>query len=98
MKWVRIVNIIHQALLISALENAKYAEKIGLSKNKIVISCKVSNVRHDLNLTEIGLSPYFSRVKNEIYNLDLRTLRSLRTWSLRTWALRTWALRTLRAL
>ena len=36
--------VMREALLTSALSSAKYAEKIGLSQDKIVISCKLSNV------------------------------------------------------
>jgi (E)-4-hydroxy-3-methylbut-2-enyl-diphosphate synthase len=34
-----------KALIESALSSAKYAEEIGLPRNKIIISCKVSSVR-----------------------------------------------------
>ncbi|MFV9972492.1 MAG: flavodoxin-dependent (E)-4-hydroxy-3-methylbut-2-enyl-diphosphate synthase [Francisella endosymbiont of Hyalomma asiaticum] len=37
--------IIHKALITSALESAKYAEELGLAKDKIIISCKVSEVQ-----------------------------------------------------
>jgi (E)-4-hydroxy-3-methylbut-2-enyl-diphosphate synthase len=37
--------IMREALILSALTNAEFAEKIGLAKNKIVISCKVSAVQ-----------------------------------------------------
>lgn len=37
--------IMHKALITSALESAKYAEDLGLSKDKIIISCKVSEVQ-----------------------------------------------------
>ena len=36
--------VMHQALITSALESARYAEKLGLEENKIIISCKVSDV------------------------------------------------------
>ncbi|WP_208123294.1 flavodoxin-dependent (E)-4-hydroxy-3-methylbut-2-enyl-diphosphate synthase [Facilibium subflavum] len=37
--------IMHKALISSALESAKYAESLGLAENKIIISCKVSDVQ-----------------------------------------------------
>lgn len=37
--------IMHKALIKSALSSAQYAENLGLSTNKIIISCKVSQVR-----------------------------------------------------
>jgi len=37
-------NVIHKAMIQSALQSARLAEKIGLSKNKIVLSVKMSNV------------------------------------------------------
>ncbi|AJC49158.1 flavodoxin-dependent (E)-4-hydroxy-3-methylbut-2-enyl-diphosphate synthase [Allofrancisella guangzhouensis] len=37
--------IMHKALITSALESAKYAQDLGLAKDKIVISCKVSEVQ-----------------------------------------------------
>ncbi len=36
--------VMREALLTSALSSAQYAEKLGLSQDKIVISCKLSNV------------------------------------------------------
>jgi (E)-4-hydroxy-3-methylbut-2-enyl-diphosphate synthase len=38
-------NVMHKALITSALESAKYAEELGLTKDKIIISCKVSEVQ-----------------------------------------------------
>lgn len=37
--------ITHEALILSALTSAKFAESIGLSADKIIISCKVSAVQ-----------------------------------------------------
>ncbi|NOT15909.1 MAG: flavodoxin-dependent (E)-4-hydroxy-3-methylbut-2-enyl-diphosphate synthase [Methylotenera sp.] len=37
--------LMREALIQSALESAQYAVEIGLPKNKIIISCKVSNVQ-----------------------------------------------------
>ncbi|QIV95916.1 4-hydroxy-3-methylbut-2-en-1-yl diphosphate synthase [Allofrancisella inopinata] len=37
--------IMHKALITSALESAKYAQDLGLPKDKIIISCKVSEVQ-----------------------------------------------------
>jgi (E)-4-hydroxy-3-methylbut-2-enyl-diphosphate synthase len=37
--------ITRQAIVLSALESAAKAEEIGLSKNKIILSCKISNVQ-----------------------------------------------------
>jgi len=39
-----IQEIMHKALITSALESAKYAESLDLGKDKIIISCKVSEV------------------------------------------------------
>ena len=36
--------VMHKALIASALESAHYAEKLGLKEDKIIISCKVSEV------------------------------------------------------
>ena len=38
-------DIIHEAMVISALENARKAEEWGLAHNKIVLSCKMSGVQ-----------------------------------------------------
>ena len=37
--------VTHEALVESALSNAKRAEELGMSKNKIILSCKVSEVQ-----------------------------------------------------
>jgi (E)-4-hydroxy-3-methylbut-2-enyl-diphosphate synthase len=37
--------VMHEAVIISALESAAAAEKIGLARNRIVLSCKVSSVQ-----------------------------------------------------
>lgn len=37
--------VTHEALILSALDSAKFAESIGLSADKIIISCKVSAVQ-----------------------------------------------------
>ncbi len=37
--------ITREAIVLSALESAAKAEEIGLSKNKIILSCKISNVQ-----------------------------------------------------
>jgi len=37
--------VLHEALVVSALESAAMAEKVGLSRDKIIISCKVSRVQ-----------------------------------------------------
>lgn len=37
--------VMHEALVLSALTSANYAEQLGLAANKIVISCKVSAVQ-----------------------------------------------------
>jgi (E)-4-hydroxy-3-methylbut-2-enyl-diphosphate synthase len=37
--------ITRKAIVLSALESAAKAEEIGLSKNKIILSCKISNVQ-----------------------------------------------------
>jgi (E)-4-hydroxy-3-methylbut-2-enyl-diphosphate synthase len=37
--------VLREALIVSAIQSAKQAEHIGLSKNKIIVSCKVSKVQ-----------------------------------------------------
>ena len=37
--------VMHEALVMSALQNAELAEELGMSKEKIVLSCKVSEVQ-----------------------------------------------------
>ena len=37
--------VMHKALITSSLESAKYAQELGLAKDKIIISCKVSEVQ-----------------------------------------------------
>jgi (E)-4-hydroxy-3-methylbut-2-enyl-diphosphate synthase len=37
--------VTHEALILSALNSAKFAEQVGLPANKIIISCKVSAVQ-----------------------------------------------------
>ncbi|VAW87324.1 (E)-4-hydroxy-3-methylbut-2-enyl-diphosphate synthase (flavodoxin) [hydrothermal vent metagenome] len=37
--------VVREALVTSAIESAQQAEKLGLKKNQIIISCKVSNVQ-----------------------------------------------------
>lgn len=36
--------VMHEALITSALDSAQYAQQLGLASNKIIISCKLSNV------------------------------------------------------
>jgi len=38
------------ALIASVIDSAKYAEDIGLNKNKIIVSCKVSEVQDLINI------------------------------------------------
>lgn len=42
--------VMRKALIISALESASQAEKVGLAKNKIILSCKVSDVQDLINV------------------------------------------------
>lgn len=44
--------ITREAIILSALESAAKAEEIGLSKNKIILSCKISNVQELINIYE----------------------------------------------
>ncbi|MBI4356827.1 MAG: flavodoxin-dependent (E)-4-hydroxy-3-methylbut-2-enyl-diphosphate synthase [Gammaproteobacteria bacterium] len=37
-------SVMQQALILSALESAEYAEKLGLASDRIILSCKVSHV------------------------------------------------------
>lgn len=38
-------DVMHEALVVSAIENAKRAEYLGMGKDKIILSCKVSEVQ-----------------------------------------------------
>ncbi len=38
-------DVMHEALVVSAIENAKRAEELGMGKDKIILSCKVSEVQ-----------------------------------------------------
>ena len=38
-------NVMQEALILSALDSAKKAEELGLSRDKIIVSCKVSSVQ-----------------------------------------------------
>jgi (E)-4-hydroxy-3-methylbut-2-enyl-diphosphate synthase len=38
-------DVMHEALVVSAIENAKRAEELGMGRDKIVLSCKVSEVQ-----------------------------------------------------
>ena len=38
-------SVMHEALITSALDSAEYAQKLGLGADKIIISCKLSNVQ-----------------------------------------------------
>jgi (E)-4-hydroxy-3-methylbut-2-enyl-diphosphate synthase len=42
--------ITRKAIVLSALESAAKAEELGLSKNKIILSCKISNVQELINI------------------------------------------------
>ncbi|MEY3289022.1 MAG: hypothetical protein RLZZ419_1264 [Pseudomonadota bacterium] len=42
--------IIRKAIVLSALESAAKAEEIGLGKDKIILSCKISNVQELINI------------------------------------------------
>ena len=42
--------ITREAIIVSALESAAAAESYGLSKNKIILSCKISNVQELINI------------------------------------------------
>ena len=42
--------VMQNALITSVIESAKYAEDIGLNKNKIIVSCKVSEVQDLINI------------------------------------------------
>ena len=42
--------IIRKAIVLSALESAAKAEELGLPKNKIILSCKISNVQELINI------------------------------------------------
>jgi (E)-4-hydroxy-3-methylbut-2-enyl-diphosphate synthase len=43
-------DVMEEALIVSALESAKQAEELGLSADKIIISCKVSGVQPLINI------------------------------------------------
>ena len=38
-------DVMHEALVVSAIENAKRAEELGMTADKIILSCKVSEVQ-----------------------------------------------------
>jgi (E)-4-hydroxy-3-methylbut-2-enyl-diphosphate synthase len=42
--------VTRKAIVLSALESAARAEEIGLSKNKIILSCKISNVQELISI------------------------------------------------
>jgi len=42
--------ITRKAIVLSALESAAKAEELGLEKNKIILSCKISNVQELINI------------------------------------------------
>lgn len=42
--------ITREAIVLSALESAAKAEELGLSKNKIILSCKISNVQELISI------------------------------------------------
>ena len=42
---VAAADVMHEALVVSAIENAKRAEELGMSADKIILSCKVSEVQ-----------------------------------------------------
>ncbi len=44
--------ITRKAIVLSALESAAKAEEIGLGKDKIILSCKISNVQELINIYE----------------------------------------------
>lgn len=44
--------ITRKAIVLSALESAAKAEELGLSKDKILLSCKISNVQELINIYE----------------------------------------------
>lgn len=45
--------ITRKAIVLSALESAAKAEEIGLAKNKIILSCKISNVQELINIYQV---------------------------------------------
>ncbi|MGZ8135762.1 MAG: flavodoxin-dependent (E)-4-hydroxy-3-methylbut-2-enyl-diphosphate synthase [Methylococcaceae bacterium] len=44
--------VTRKAIVLSALESAAKAEELGLGKNKIILSCKISNVQELINIYE----------------------------------------------
>ena len=44
--------VMHEALVVSAVENAKRAEEVGLGRDKIILSCKVSEVQSLITVYE----------------------------------------------
>ena len=46
-------DVIKDALVRSVIESAEYAEKLGLPKNKIIVSCKVSDVQDLITIYEM---------------------------------------------
>lgn len=43
-------SILQKSLIESTIQSAKYAEKLGIKKNKIILSCKVSNVQNLISI------------------------------------------------
>ena len=46
-------DVIKDALIRSVIESAEYAEKLGLPKNKIIVSCKVSDIQDLITIYEM---------------------------------------------
>ena len=46
-------DVIKDALVRSVMDSAKYAENLGLAKNKIIVSCKVSDVQDLITIYEM---------------------------------------------
>jgi (E)-4-hydroxy-3-methylbut-2-enyl-diphosphate synthase len=57
-------DVMHEALVVSAIENAKRAEELGMGKDKIILSCKVSEVQS-------LISVYTEMAKRGDYSLHL---------------------------
>ena len=57
-------DVMHEALVVSAIENAKRAEEIGMGADKIILSCKVSEVQS-------LISVYMEMAKRGDYALHL---------------------------
>ena len=74
-----------ESVITSALENAKFAESIGIGKDKIIISCKLSKVNMLIEVyrkisemcsyaLHLGLTEAGSNERNSLFCLRIRSI------------------------